>query len=151
MTHDEAFKRLADVRDEFVSARTALSIAARAAQDEQRAQRTIREEGITLHDLRQCAENLDITYLLRLFAEFEAVLRDYYANGMHRTTRPQMEPLMDAIGSRRHMPAGHLQAAHEVREYRNDVVHDHLRNTIFDFAECRSRLARFVSMLPRTW
>jgi hypothetical protein len=151
MTQVEAFKKLADVRDGYETARQALSIALRAVQSPSPVQLGNAPQGITRHNIRQCAANLEITYLVRLFAEFEAILRDYFVSGWKRRTRPQMERLMDSIGTHCNVIANDLRDAHEVRNYRNDVIHNHLRHPNLNFAECRSRLGRFVRWLPRRW
>ncbi len=96
-------------------------------------------------------QNLQITYLLRLFAEFEGVLRDYWLNGRKRTSRPPMIDLMNSIAAYCIMSNDDVQDAHEVRDYRNDVIHQHLQDPRFDFQTCRSRLACFIRWLPQKW
>ncbi len=150
MTQVEAFKKLTDVYDEYQAARQSLGVTLRAVQSNSKFY-LHPGQGTTLHDLKQCAANLEITYLLRLFAEFEAVLRDYFSNGWKHQTRPRMEHLMNAIGTHCKAVADDLYDAHEVRNYRNNVIHNHLRDPLLNFAECRSRLGRFVRWLPRRW
>lgn len=38
-------------------------------------------------------DNLEPTYIIRLYAEFEAGLRDYWANHLNRATHPPMDTL----------------------------------------------------------
>src|SRR6185295_11513650 len=57
------------------------------------------------HDLRQAdhrnlRSNLQSTYTVRLFAEFESGLRDFWARAI-RDTHPKTAELLDSIGSRR--------------------------------------------------
>lgn len=108
-------------------------------------------EQITFAQLELCARHLHVTYLLRLFAEFEGVLRDYWLNGRKRPTEPQMADLMNSIAAYCFMNADDVQDAHEVRAYRNDVIHERAIDARLDFHTCRSRIARFVRWLPKTW
>lgn len=103
--------------------------------------------------IRDCACHLEITYLLRLFAEFESVLRDYYAfaRPSPRPRRTRMETLMLRIAGLCNIPEDPLKKADAVREYRNAVIHHRERKTLMTFNECKSCLARFMSFLPRNW
>ena len=105
---------------------------------------------VTPHTLRRCAVNLEFTFVLRLFGEFEAILRDYWAVGIGRMTEPDMQPLIDSIARRRNMDATTLDAAHDVRRYRNEIIHENLRDARLDFARCTRGVARYVSWLPIT-
>jgi hypothetical protein len=58
-----------------------------------------------LADVRDGEENLPGTYIIRIFAEFEAALRDVWGNHFHRDTVPPVRDLIDAIGTRRQMSA----------------------------------------------
>jgi hypothetical protein len=46
--------------------------------------------GVTDGQLVSAAEVLEVTFALRLFVQFEAVLRDYWMIGLGRKTRPDM-------------------------------------------------------------
>jgi hypothetical protein len=151
MNLQEAYRKLDEVRDEFHAARFALGQTIRVFDDDPLVHHTGLQHQITMHHLDSCAENLQITYLLRLFAEFEGILRDYWLNGRNRPTSPTMTDLMNSIAAYRTMMNDDVQDAHEVRDYRNDVMHEHLQDPRFDFQTCRSRLARFVRWLPQRW
>src|SRR5947207_14146374 len=45
--------------------------------------------------------NLESTYIVRLYAEFEAGLRDYWANHLNRTTHPPMVQLLQSLANQR--------------------------------------------------
>jgi len=62
-----------------------------------------------------------------------------------------MIDLMNSVAAYCFMKDDDVQDAHEVRDYRNDVIHQHLQDPRFDFQSCRSRLARFVRWLPQKW
>lgn len=151
MQQQEAFRRLNLVRDEFDAARFSLAQTLRDLDSDPNVYHAGKRQQVTHGQLQTCAENLQITYLVRLFAEFEAILRDYWLKGRHRRTEPGMEVLMDRLGAYCTVTCDDLQDAHEVRAYRNDVIHAHLQNPRFDFHECRSRLAHFVRWLPLHW
>jgi len=149
MNYWEAFARLKSVQDELEAARFSVGATSRAA----RADVTVLAEPIKPTPLRDCASNLELTYLLRLFAEFEAVVRDFWASARpsRRRRRTRMEVLMNRVAIECRIPADVLQKAHEVREYRNAAVHDRDRSGEFNFRACKSRLGFFLSYLPRRW
>ena len=151
MQRTEAFRRLDMVRDEFDAAKFALAQTLRALDANPNVFHAGKLQQVTHGQLQACAENLQITYLVRLFAEFEAILRDYWLHGRHRRTEPRMEVLMNRLGAYCTVTYDDLHDAHEVRTYRNDVIHAHLQDPRFDFPECRSRLARFIRWLPLFW
>src|SRR5947207_121868 len=101
MTREQAHRALAGVRAEFDAARAGVEeILARIS----RGAHAAIPAATKVADLRQCAQNLEITYILRLFAEFEGVLRDYWIGGRKRKTVPNMRPLMNSIAAYRDIP-----------------------------------------------
>lgn len=102
-------------------------------------------------DLESAADHLPGTYLIRVFAVFEAALRSYW-DTLPRTSEPPMADLIDSLASRRRVPDEERKAAHAVREDRNDMVHQsgviELGHTLD--AACR-RLHTFLSRLPDDW
>jgi hypothetical protein len=151
MTLQEAYYKIDESCDEYQAAGFALRQTLRGYKDAPLVQEQGHREQVTLHHLENCALNIQITYLVRLFAEFEAILRDYWLNGRGRTTTPRMADLMSSITAYCFMNQDDVQNAHEVREYRNDVVHRHEQDPRFDFQACRSRLACFIRWLPQKW
>lgn len=111
------------------------------------------EEPLELSHLRGCAARLEPTYVVRLFAEFEYVLRDFLAAARPspRPRRTNMIALINRIASVRAVPFNVLDEAHEVREFRNTLVHDVGRASGLSLAQCKSRLSRYLSYLPRQW
>ena len=71
--------------------------------------------------------NLEVTFVLRLFAEFETVLRDFWTVSLNRRTRPEMRRLMNAIARYRALDDADLNAAHAVRQFRSAITHDGVR------------------------
>ena len=101
-------------------------------------------------DLVKASGRLETTYLIRLFAEFEAGLRLYWAT--IRETEPPTQHLLDGLAARCDIAPDRLAGAHAVREYRNSLVHagDEAVAPI-SIAEARGNLCRFFAFLPPTW
>jgi hypothetical protein len=103
-------------------------------------------------DARTVRENLEVTYLIRVYAEFESGLRDAWNNAFHRATHPPMRDLLIAIATRCPIPQEWLNNADEVRAYRNTLVHEgDVEAAYIPFEESQSRLSRFFSRLPFDW
>jgi len=96
--------------------------------------------------------NLELTYFIRLFAEFEAGLREVWRDALKRQTEPPMRDLLDAISGRRKVPGTWVASAHRVRVFRNKLVHpggadvEPLR-----IEDSRRHLRRFFSYMPSDW
>ena len=99
--------------------------------------------------------NLEGTYLVRLFAEFESALRSYdRARHGDPGRKTDASILIDMIGGRRGqgISDGVRQGAHAVRRVRNHWAHE--RDATPDpmsIAEARARLQTFLSWLPDEW
>ena len=63
------------------------------------------EEQLQVADYHNFRDNLEPTYLIRLFAEFEAGLREAWALAFRQTTSPRMRDLIDSFAARRLIPA----------------------------------------------
>src|SRR6202034_3237150 len=59
------------------------------------------EEGLENADYYNLRDNLEPTYLIRLFAEFEAGLREAWARSFGQTTTPRMQDLIESFAARR--------------------------------------------------
>jgi len=147
----DAFDRFDRASAELDATRFAIAHVVARWTEDPRVFATVREARVTLSELRRAAENLEMTFVLRLFSEFEGVLRDYWANGIGKRTEPEMRPLMNGIAARRHMNAGDLAGAHEIREYRNEIIHEGLRTPHFDVPECERAIGMYVRWLPLQW
>lgn len=147
MERSDAYRRLARVRDEFDAARFALAhvLGLLGSGD------ITQPMQVTRSHVRLCSRHLEITYVLRLYAEYEGVLMDYWSTGMRRRSRPRMRILMERIASNQTMSLGHLADAHQVRDFRNEIVHRNLREARLTFGDCASRLGRYLSWLPVRW
>jgi hypothetical protein len=112
---------------------------------------TLREQKLRPRDYHSCRDSLEATYLVRLFAEFEAGLRHAWRS-LVRNTSPPTQALLDAVAGRFFIPRSWLDKAHEVRRYRNALVHESDESVApIGIAQARGRLCRFLSRLPRDW
>ena len=146
-----AFDSLTRISDEFAAGQFATRKILALWNEHVRIPLEAKAAGVTEGMLQRAASNLEITYLVRLFADFEGILRDYWENGMGRTTEPPMQQLLDAIAADRTMNAADLAAAHAIREFRNDVIHESLRLRRYTFAFCVRCLGSYLRWLPQTW
>jgi hypothetical protein len=109
-------------------------------------------EELKFADYRNFRDNLEATYLIRLFAEFEAGLREAWELAFRRTTVPSVRDLIDSIHAQRIVPDAWRDCVHNIRIYRNALVHEGggdaqpiwLRDACGD-------LCRFFSGLPHHW
>ena len=152
MTRQEAFQRIERANAEFEAARFAVAEVWRKSRVDPTLLRSAASNVRPSH-LRDCAGHLELTYLLRLFTEFERILRSYWsaARPSPRVRRTRMEILMQRVAGMNSIPGPVLASANEVRENRNDFVHGSGVAHKLTFGESKSRLARFTSFLPRRW
>jgi hypothetical protein len=128
----------------------AMRLASDRLRDEARRDPTILRDDLGLRDIANASERLEGTYLIRLYAEFETGLRLFWMT--IRPTKPSMQDLLDSIAGKRAIPSDPLADAHDVRVYRNSLVHE--RDEEVDpisIGKARSHLCRFFAFLPETW
>jgi hypothetical protein len=109
------------------------------------------EQAPQTRDLVGAIARLEATYVVRLFSEFESSLERYlqaFALPASRTVRRRIE----RIRAHRKLPESISGPVHEVRGYRNDLVHslpDPVEPLTIRF--CTSSLCTFLSCLQRYW
>jgi hypothetical protein len=145
-------EHITEVWGEFRSARAAvdrLRAAVVATPDLLKNDRVAREY------LSRANKNLDGTYIIRLFAAFEAALRSY-DRAKHRdpTRETQAAVMIDEIGGKRGrgIQPGIRQRAHDVRRVRNYWAHE--EDTLpppITVDEARARLQAYLHELPDEW
>jgi len=114
-------QRIADVVQEYLAARTAADwLDARTAENPSYG----RTRGWNPKGGRDFSTNLEATYLVRMYAEFEAGLRDYWANYLGRDTQPPMMQLLRQGIPTQRFSQDCINNADAVRMYRNSLVHD---------------------------
>jgi hypothetical protein len=101
-------------------------------------------------DIERASKNLEGTYLMRLFAEFETGARQYWST--KRQSIPGTADLLKGLAALRNIPDTHLDDCDRVREYRNSLVHEREDEVeAVPIAEARGHLCRFFSFLPLEW
>jgi len=152
VSHDEAYRSFQRVQNQLEAARFAVS---RTLSNMSAGAESVAEAEYPLRPqyLRECAAELELTYSLRLFAAFEGTLRSYWQSirPASRPRRTPVEVVMNRIASRCSVSYDILSRAHEVRGYRNHAVHHGGIVGVLAFGDCKSRLSRFISYLPRRW
>ncbi len=140
-------RNLAVVQQEFEAARAALFYTekqwALAAED-------IALKGVTKSHVSGALGKVEQTYLIRLFSEFEGMLRTYL-NSRNETVPPKAYDLINKVAVRRrsNVPDNKRDAVHLVREYRNAVVHDQgFGAAAVDFEQALSALNQYLVFLP---
>lgn len=106
--------------------------------------------GASTLSLSDAIQNVEGTYLVRMFAEFENALRSFWRT--IRDTIPMTRDLMDGVASRRRIPHDSIERAHLVRGYRNHLVHESEAVTERVAIEAASRhLNTYLGRLPERW
>lgn len=86
-----------------------------------------------------------------IFARFESRLRDYWRASI-RNSKPTTEQLISSIASRRGVPEDTLDTVHEIRRFRNYLIHEeHEVARRFSIDEACKNLNTFLARLPREW
>lgn len=105
--------------------------------------------------LSRATKNLDGTYIVRLFAAFEAALRSYdRAKNNDRARETTAAVMIDEIGGKRGrgIQPGIRKRAHDVRQVRNYWAHqDDAAPASMTVDEARARLQAYLHELPDEW
>lgn len=111
---------------------------------------TILQENLRHGEIAVASDNLEGTYIIRLFAEFETGARQYWDTRWR--SHPRTAGLLDGLAARCGIPDTQRENAHAVREYRNALVHE--REDMTEpllISVARGHLCRFFSFLPPRW
>ncbi len=141
--------RMRAVEREYLAA----AVATELLEERLRAEPTfLRSRKLRNRDARNLRGNLEGTFVIRLYAEFESGLRDVWQNAFGRDTHPPMRDLIAALGVRRYVPQDVIDSTNVVREYRNTLVHEGNANAeAIPLAEVRNRVCTFFSRMPLDW
>lgn len=110
----------------------------------------------TLRDLDSAAVRLEATYVVRMWAEYETTLRSY-RRFVTRDPDDQLRTvdLINWVAGVRQGRAVSEEAradVHEVREYRNSLVHERAQPAPqVSIGVARRRLNTFLAKLPAHW
>ncbi|MCI0464288.1 MAG: hypothetical protein L0Z62_45720 [Gemmataceae bacterium] len=111
---------------------------------------TLLKGNVEYRHLVEAEKALEGTYLIRLFAEFETGLRLFWDTV--RDTNSRTRDLLDGVAALRVIPDEQRNNAHEVRAYRNSLVHEREEEVEpIPIAVARGYLCRFFSFLPYEW
>lgn len=148
MPHNHEWQsRMKAVEREYLAMRQA----ADRFRDEARRDPTILEHLLQHREVVRASERLEDTYIIRLFAEFEAGARHYWKKNW--PSRPKTADLLNGLAARRGIPDTQRENAHTIRNYRNALVHggqvDKEKRPYI--GDCRQHLCWFFSFLPFEW
>lgn len=111
---------------------------------------TILQENLRHGEIIVASKNLEGTYLIRLFAEFETGARQYWSANWD--SDPKTVDLLNGLAARCGIPDTQRDNAHWVRDYRNALVHEREdQPEVVSIAVARSYLCYFFSFLPPRW
>jgi hypothetical protein len=109
-------------------------------------------ENLSPADARAFANNLEASYLIRLFAEFETGIRDLWTKKLKRKDQTRTYDIVQSLAAKYLIPNDDRDNVHAVREYRNTLVHEHSEESDpVDFRDARKYLCTYFSRLPLTW
>jgi hypothetical protein len=142
-------ERIRAVEREYKAAKTAVELLGREMQQNPSLGQP---DGWGTRDAKQVQENLEPTFIIRLYAEFEAGLREAWEHHFKQATHPPMKDLLFSIATRR-SAADYLDDARTVQDYRNNLVHegDPRKMQSIPFEKAQRSLALFLSRLPLHW
>lgn len=110
--------------------------------------------GSSPEDFRRASANLEEIFFIRLFTMFEGLLKQHLSEHHPHLTIPEDAKsvwLIDRVSTlqRPRITAPLRDQVHEVRRYRNSLVHSggFILPPVY-FTEALARLSRFVSRLP---
>jgi len=102
--------------------------------------------------MRTASDRLEGTYIIRLFAEFEAGFRSFWLASRGTEPPSRTRDLLDGVGARCQIGNDQIENAHVVRDYRNALVHEREEPTEgIPIAEARHYLCHYLSHLPLRW
>ena len=119
MPHNHEWQsRIKAVEREYVAMRQAAKRFLQAARDDP----TTLQENLRHGEILAASNNLEGTYVIRLFAEFETGARQYWR--AHWDTDPKTVDLLNGLAARCGIPDTQRDHAHVIRDYRNALVHE---------------------------
>ncbi len=140
-------QQLARIQDEFEAAHLSLDY---SVQNWASLHRLPEFGNASLVQMKYGAENLEMTYIIRLFSAFEVLLRIHFVlRSAGRPDRRSAYDLINMAASKYRIQTNVGADVQRVREYRNQAVHlseVHQEEMTFDMT--RSSLNKFLMWLP---
>lgn len=138
--------RIKAVERECVAMRQAANRFRQSAMDDP----TVLQGNLRHGEIVMASNNLEGTYVIRLFAEFETGARQYW--DANWDTEPKTNDLINGLAARCGIPDTQRGNVHLVREYRNSLVHEREdKPDEVPIGVARSYLCHFFSFLPPRW
>ncbi|MGD0899656.1 MAG: DUF4145 domain-containing protein [Thermoguttaceae bacterium] len=111
----------------------------------------ILEGQVKRQDIGTAAAHLEGTYIVRVFSEFETALQ-HFVRAFHIRKPRVTETLVNRVRDRGHIPQADTDAVHQVREYRNVLVHDRSKPVApVTVRNATSSVCTFLSRIQRMW
>jgi hypothetical protein len=138
--------RIKSVEREYLAVRQAADRFRQEAWDDP----TILRGNLRHAEIIKASQNLEGTYIMRLFAEFETGARQYWEATWN--TEPKTVDLLNGLAARCGIPITQRDNGHLVRDYRNSLVHEREDATeAVPIEVARGYLCHFFSFLPQQW
>jgi hypothetical protein len=138
-------RSLALVREELEAARAATAY----VEERWTGLHDLHETPVSYAHLERTIRNLERTYLIRLFSEFEGILRRHLEAGQPQRQVPRnVEDVINRAARIRRIQDEVREGAHQVRNYRNSLVHGGHDAPALAFSQALARLNRFLAPLP---
>ena len=141
-------EQLQSIRDDYIAARLSLEYVEQAWEQLQGEPFT---SGLRLRQIKQSLARLEGTYIVKLFAEFEGILRGYLtaARPGRRLRRTRVELVINSVALRLRVPDAIRDRVHLVRTYRNALTHPTDEEAeVVSFQQAVSYLNHFLVWLP---
>lgn len=146
---DERIQRIKSIEREYRAIRCAITYWLQSAPQ---VPAVAIQHDLNVRDFDNASDLLEGTYIVRLFAEFETILRVLWSALRNADPPSRTRDLLDGIAATRRIPDDRLRCAHDVREYRNLLVHERDEQTApLSIIDARRHLCRFLSFLPPNW
>jgi hypothetical protein len=149
----QRLQRIANVAQEFLAAMTA----ANWLRERQEADPSFgRHHGWEAKAGIDFCDNMEATYIVRMYAEFEAGLRDNWMTHFKRDTYPKMVQLVRHAIPNQMFSQDTIDDADDVRKFRNYLVHD-IEDEVpegvkrFTVAEAKRCLCAYFGRLDARW
>ena len=102
-------------------------------------------------DIRRASERLEGTYMVRVFSEFETALQ-LFIRAFHIRKPGGTEALINRVRDRGRIPQNYTDGVHQVREYRNVLVHERtIPAAPVTIREATRFLCTFLSRVQGMW
>jgi hypothetical protein len=148
MRRRECYDRIGKVVYHYETAIRMADVLIRLAEERPK---TLQGNDLDLGGMRSLRDEFHEVYFTRMFACFESDMR-YYWRRTVRDTRPLTEQLRSLIAARRGIPRAVLADVHEIREFRNYLIHEeHEARRPITIDEGRRRINAYLAWLPLSW